>query len=343
MLKRLHRITRRATPSFVQRSLEKWWLKLNYDYDRKRFLRHSAAFRKCDVDPDAQMQLRSIITMDYHRLEKGLALTSPRPGFGVQVVQNLLKNIAIYQARYGMDETIAVSAGAMNAYQAFQVQQGTQNEDLGKAITSLQSDVANWRADCNEGGTAEIRREELYQRASESLSGLIETRHSIRQFTNQPVADELIDQAVKLAMRSPSVCNRQAWRVYDVPRGPKMQAVLACQNGNGGFRSEIGRTLVVAADTRNFVSVGERNQPWIDGGMFAMSLIYALHSMQLGSCALNWSMAKYGDARLRETIPIADHDCIIMLIAVGHLPEQFRIAQSPRRPLSEILVRLKDD
>ena len=47
--------------------------------------------------------------------------------------------------------------------------------------------------------------------------------------------------------------------------------------------------LIIAMDLKAFVPAHERYQHWIDGGMFSMSIIYALHSLGLSSCCLNWS------------------------------------------------------
>jgi nitroreductase len=95
---------------------------------------------------------------------------------------------------------------------------------------------------------------------------------------------------------------------------------------------------VVVCDLRHFVTVGERNQAWIDGGMFAMSLVYALHALGLGTCFLNWSVTEDVDRKLRPHLKVTEHDVIITMLAVGHLPERFRVAHSQRKPIDQALV-----
>jgi nitroreductase len=97
----------------------------------------------------------------------------------------------------------------------------------------------------------------------------------------------------------------------------------------------------VTSDLRHFMNIGERNQGWIDGGMFSMQLLLALHAEGLGACPLNWSTDYKEDERFRAISVIPDHEIIMMFIAVGHLPDEFKIAQSARRPLSEILVKVE--
>ena len=67
-----------------------------------------------------------------------------------------------------------------------------------------------------------------------------------------------------------------------------------------------------------------------------MSLIYSLHSLGLGTCCLNWSVEKETDAQLRKITNIPASENIIMLIAVGHLPDEFEVAISQRLPLDEV-------
>lgn len=326
-------------PRWIDRQLTGVWLFLNYHYDYHRFRKFSKAVAFDRKETNRQAQLRALITMDYHRIEKGLSLRSPRPGFGTDAVSNLLTNIDNYINHFNADHTVFVAINTLLEYKRFNDESGGNIGSLSQRIIDLEAKANDHQMDCVEGGVKWVNRETLYDQAKGDLHGLLTTRHSVRHYSEHRVSDDLIDRAVQLAMRSPSVCNRQCWRVYDFAKGDKMKSVLECQNGNRGFRSEIGRTLIVAADVRTFVSVGERNQPWIDGGMFAMSLIYGLHSLGLGSCALNWSVAKYGDKRLRRIANIPDHEVIIMLISVGHLPDSFRVAQSPRRPISDVLVR----
>jgi nitroreductase len=116
--------------------------------------------------------------------------------------------------------------------------------------------------------------------------------------------------------------------------------LLSFQNGNRGYGDQAGAVLLITADMRAFTMLGERNQAWIDGGLFAMSLNYALHSLGLGACMLNWSVEKGQDEALRAAFAIPEQEVVIMMMAVGHMPERLRVARSPRRPLKSVLSPL---
>jgi nitroreductase len=141
-----------------------------------------------------------------------------------------------------------------------------------------------------------------------------------------------------MAQKTPSVCNRQSSKVYVFSKAEDKQKVLSYQNGNRGFGDQASKVLIVTSNLEHFVSAGERNQCWVDGGMFSMSLVYALHSLGLGTCCLNWSVERQADQELRQVAGISDAEAVMMMIAVGHLPETLKVAQSPRKPLRDVLV-----
>jgi hypothetical protein len=89
---------------------------------------------------------------------------------------------------------------------------------------------------------------------------------------------------------------------------------------------------VLSVDLRAFVFEHERNQVWVDGGMFAMSLVHGFHAQGIGSCCLNWSVGRRSDRKLREAVDLPSHESVVMLLAVGHLPESVVTTYSRREP-----------
>jgi len=310
------------------------YLSFNYAYDLKRFLDWSAV-RSRSV---SQVNLRAQITMDYHRIEKGLALKEPRLGFGIQVIERLISNLYEYQVKYGLDEVGQIAINTLSAYCKFHLEQGVNCEQIQQAIATLRT-TSSSNGNCSiQGGTVEITKEEIHQAGKLDLKAFFESRYSVRQFSSEDVDLNLIQEAVVMAQKTPSVCNRQSAKVYVFSREEDKQKVLSYQNGNRGFGEQINKVLIITSDLQHFTTAGERNQCWIDGGMFSMSLVYALHSLGLGSCCLNWSVQHYVDRELRRVAGIPDSEAVMMMIGVGHLPEKLKVAQSPRKDLSEVLV-----
>jgi hypothetical protein len=68
-----------------------------------------------------------------------------------------------------------------------------------------------------------------------------------------------------------------------------------------------------------------------------MSVCYALHSLGLGTCLLNWSVDPARDLTLRKRFAIPAYENMITMMAVGLLPETFKVAVSSRVELSQVL------
>jgi nitroreductase len=162
-------------------------------------------------------------------------------------------------------------------------------------------------------------------------------RRSVREFTSEPVADADIARAVQIAMQAPSVCNRQSARVHQIDDPRTIAAVLKLQGGFGGYEMP-PRLLLVTSDLRAFLFAAERNQPFIDGGLFMMTLLLGLEQVGLGSCSLNTAMGTEREVKIRQILGIAEHEVFIACIAVGHYDPAVLVPQSKRVAVDDILI-----
>jgi nitroreductase len=167
------------------------------------------------------------------------------------------------------------------------------------------------------------------------------SRYSLREFEDEKVPHEVIVRAVGLANKTPSVCNRQAWKVYHTSDNEVRDIVLKYQSGNRPFGQHIPNLMVISVDLKAFFFGQEHYQHWIEGGLFSMSLIYALHSLGVASCPLNWSQTPNKDRQLRRLVGIEPHYTIIMALAVGYPRSANKVCVSARKPISEVLLELE--
>jgi nitroreductase len=330
------------TPPKIRQQLKSWRkkrtitnrLKSNFYYDYNRFKTYACPDRFFRHEE----HLRSYIIMLYHSVEKGLALPEPRPGFGKDKIDMLLDALELYHSQqYKIDNQITAAIKALEVYIAFNLQNHYDVHTIRNRLLQISQHL--WQEineNENSGGTLFVTKDEIWQSSKMDLIPFFEHRYSIRQFDASPVALDLIVKAIQMAQKAPSVCNRQSGKVYVFDNDEKGSAVLSCQNGNRGFGHTANKILIITSELGIFLGVGERNQCWIDGGLFAMSLIYALHSLGLGTCCLNWSVEQEVDRKLREIAKIKDSENIIMLIAVGHIPSQLMVAHSQRKALTEV-------
>ncbi|UDF14707.1 nitroreductase family protein [Antiquaquibacter oligotrophicus] len=255
--------------------------------------------------------LESQVTRDYHRIEKGLALRDPRRPFGVAVRNRL--------------ELLLQNEGSESEY--------------GKNAESALQALEEW----NERGQIDASVSPKYVTlpassiSQDELTRFFKSRKSIRTYISTPVPEDQVRQAVELAQHTPSVCNRQPWRVH-VYHGEYAQKVLGLHNGSAAFAKNVPSVAVITVDAPLFGGSGERNQRWIDGGLFAMSFVWALHGLGISTCMLNWSRSNDDSDRLRVTAGIPESEDVITLLAFGFANPEARVARSPIRPTTAVFV-----
>lgn len=161
------------------------------------------------------------------------------------------------------------------------------------------------------------------------------SRHSVRHFAGTISVDQ-IRNAVALANNAPSACNRQYTRVHCVSDRSVIQKCLALQNGNRGFGHLADKLLILTADLRA-VWGAERNDIFTNAGIYLMNLCYALHKNKVAHCMLNWSVVPGKDKALRKLIDMDDAETVVVFIACGDVPEEFKLATSPRKSVEQVL------
>lgn len=321
----------RNVPGYRLMRLLRAYLRGLHDYihDFRRFTRYSSAL----AGPDSHPSRLARVTKAYHMIEKGLALPSPRPGFGRGYPQEpigyLLREVPLLEAEGQRGVETCGARASIAAYVRWHDEHGHLVDP--SLRTFAESALAQ------NGGTFSVDRVTLLEGSRVDFSGLVRTRHSIRNFTGEPVGIDAIRSAVAVALKSPRVCNRESRRVHVALAPTARERMLGLQNGNRGFGHLAGAVLMVTADLRQFVDFGERNQGWIDAGLFAMTLTYALHAQGLGTCMLNASNRASHDRLVHEQLRIGDHEVVVMFIAVGQLPATLSVAASPGPSVDDVL------
>lgn len=281
--------------------------------------------------------MQAYIIKEYHAVEKGLALREPRPAFGAPRIAALADVVEQYINCYGIDSVTSITAFTLREYLNFDALHQKVPEFLRNKIEKLllRCDESNQQ---KTGGTKLIPKSEILDTLNFDYERFFKSRHSARDFSKEPVPTEVILSAIDTARYTPSVCNRQAWKVYVVEHSNTelKRTLLNVQNGNKGFGEHISSLIVITGKLSSFFAY-ERNQVFIDGGMFAMSIVLALHAKGLAVCCLNTSYAMKQYEAFRKSMKM-DSDCVpIMFLAVGNLKDDFKVAISERKPLADIV------
>ncbi len=269
-----------------------------------------------------------------HVLEKGLSMAEMRPRFGIGTVQSLLGLLEAYREAGGdiSDPHYAASIGTLRQYV-------DRHRELGIDVSDIVPDAAMGGGGAPEkGGVFRATPERSFANADAPFEAFAESRHSTRNFDQErAVPRELLERAVRIALRSPSACNRQPWKVYAFTERPAIRRLMAHHEGSRGFGPDLPCLLVVGARMDTFSGIGERNQTYVDGGLFAMTLMFALHHLRLGCVPLNWSVDPARDRRMKAEAGISDDENIIMLVGCGYPAKQSMVPRSERRAPGEVL------
>jgi hypothetical protein len=109
--------------------------------------------------------------------------------------------------------------------------------------------------------------------------------------------------------------------------------------GNNGFEKEVQNYLVITSDISAFYNSFERNQLYIEAGIFTMSLIQALHYFGIANCVLqNGEFIKKNREFKRVCGNIPENEKIVIFIAIGSYKKEFSYAVSRRKKSESVLI-----
>ena len=300
---------------------------LNSWFDLRLYYRYRFVEKKFKNQTNQQAYL----TKQYHIVEKGLALPNPRKAFGIPKITALIQIASDYETKYSDPEL----SGAIRSTLATYLRKNPELNETHPAFYALVTGYVQGAPVSVQGGVKHFNRSELRQITSMDFASFAKSRTSVRNFSSEPIAAELIQKAVDIARYTPSVCNRQSWKVHAYTKRETINSLLALQGGSNGFTESITQLLVVTTDIRKFTRM-ETHQIYVDGGLFAMNLLYALHAQNIGSCCLNTCVTYPIEKQIITLGQIPEHERLIMFIGIGNLREDYDVAISNRFGISHV-------
>lgn len=300
-----------------------------YARDWYRYVTYSGA-----VNLKGKYKLSGKITAQYHVVEKGLTMPETRLGFGKPNVLLLIKNCNEYITKYGTDDQqVNHAVSVILEYREFHKHHGYKlDDDVIQEIDILGQNMSS----CSFSEQIVMTGERYFQKADANFAEFSGSRSSIRNYSPIEVPIDLINKAVSLARNTPSACNRQTVRVHVYSDKEVIRKLLEAQGGNRGFGHLANKLIIVTAELGVFHGLFERNQAYVDGGMWAMNLLFALHHYKIAACSLNCSSSPQKDDIYWQVGNIPKSENFIMMISCGFIPDKFKIASSARYPVETI-------
>lgn len=138
---------------------------------------------------------------------------------------------------------------------------------------------------------------------------VIKSRHSVRKFKQDPVADLVINDALECAARAPTAMNVQPW-LFGVIRDKKTLSGIADLTDNGKF---------IRDSPLCFSIFGEKKHPYYleDCSAATENLIIALQAHGVSSCWVAGDKKPYAEG-VRKLLDVPDGYTLVALVAAGN-------------------------
>lgn len=268
-----------------------------------------------------------------HAIEKGLSLGHSRPMFGRDKIKSILGYARKYDNSFSRFPA-GMAKGALAAYYDCNSSHAAKDDPTLESINAyLQSPEV-----LDIEGVGGIRRLMANQGASANTLGeFLLSRFSCRMFDKSALPRELITHVLEMAQAAPSQCNRQSVRVHFYQDDEAISGLLSLQGGAAGFNEGIGNLFVVSSEITAWGGPKQRNQLYVDGGLFSMMLMLACHAEGIATCPLNLAVMNSTEEKIKKMGGIPTNQRLIMMIAAGNPSESsIKAANSPRCGIDEV-------
>lgn len=329
-------LMKKILPLSIKRELKKLSIIIEtltcFYVDAKTYLKYSNLL----FTNDTEEKLLPSLIRQCHVIEKGLTMPDRRLGFGKERIINIAKDCSLFAKKF--DESHPQFINCLKVLAEYKQLHEENNYNLDDSLQNALNNALGLVDDIKVGSQIHSTKNMYFSNAGSDFENFSNSRHSIRHFEGT-IDIELIKKAVKLAQNSPSSCNRQPARVYLLQDKEIIKKISHIQNGNRGFGHLADKLLIVASELGGYILFRERNSVYIDGGMYAMNLLYSLHYYKIGACALNASFTNSEEQEIRQLLFIPKSQKLILIIACGDIPNNIQIASS-LRTISDSIMKI---
>lgn len=308
-------------------------LMINYYFDFILYVKNSLVFNQNTFE-----KKEANLILQYHGLEKGMLFNPMRPRFAKDRVCKIHEILKDPEVKNKVNSSqVFIGYKVIIEYYEIHQEKGIDISDYYTKEQYLEylkiiSPVNRYFS----SGKIDINIDELYK-SDLDFYDFAHSRKSIRHYNDKYVSHDVIKKVVNLANTAPSVCNRQSARVKLIEDKKLISNILMIQGGFNGYIENVKQLLILTVDRQYFYTIGERNQFYIDGGIYLLNLLYALHYYKIAACPANWGKDISSEIELDRIFKIPDSEKIICIIPIGICQEKVSVTLSQRRDVDEVL------
>lgn len=275
-----------------------------------------------------QNKLHTDLAIRTHALEKGMSIGSVRVGFGQPKALALLDDLQHYLSLGGEKTFVGESCSIINKYILF-------NEQKGANMTNVKSKLHEF-CETNDislsdiGGIYVLDKHTTESSSKEAFDVFSQSRFSVRDFGSERMPSARIEKALALAEKTPSACNRQSWKIYVYSDDILRNRIFSLQGGCKGFSEDMQYAILICGDIRGY-NINELSQVYVDGGIYAMNLLYALHFEGIAAIPLTMAHKQNKMKRIKREMGLPENEAPVLLIGAGSYKESYKVAVSERK------------
>lgn len=277
-------------------------------------------------------KIEPVLRVEVHAIEKGMSIGQVRPGFGKAKATEFMEHLQQYINVGGRQVFVNECCSILCQYVDF-------NKKLGADMNDIDSKI---KAFCNKnhatitvfGGVRDVRKDEVYESLHKDFSFFSQSRYAVRDFGTDFISRKQVEEALKIAEKTPSACNRQSWKIHVFAGDDKRLRMFQLQGGCKGFYEDMQYAILVCGDL-NYYRFFEMSQIYVDGGLYAMNLMYALHYKGMATIPLTMSIRINKINNIINDMNLTKSELPILLIGVGSYKDSFKVAKSERVPYQE--------
>ena len=252
------------------------------------------------------------------RLEKSINSKYFVTGRGLELSSKLIKRLDQAFEKKIMNNQILFSLTILKKYVSLQSSDNSENKKLLNEYNLFLK-----KNKLNKTNIKNYKSRKLTNNKIKYLKSFIQLnklRRSVRYFSTKKVNLNDIYKALEIAQNTPSVCNRQGWKVFLFNKKKDIDFFRTIHKGFSDKKNQPLNCLILITFNKNFFEYPiERHQGYTDSGLFSMSLVYALTDMGYATCTLNINnLTHKNEYLLRKRFSIPKKLSLVMFIAVGH-------------------------
>ena len=148
------------------------------------------------------------------------------------------------------------------------------------------------------------------------FSDVIRLRHSCRNFSQQDIDPEIIDEIVEAGRLAPSAQNRQPWRYIFITERDMIKKIAfhSIVGSINFFIKDAPLIIIACADTKVALKFNQQEYYLVDVAISFQQMMLAGWNKGVGSC---W-LAAFDEGQLKRLLKLPEHIRIVGLSPFGY-------------------------